>query len=110
MSSAVVRFIVASSEPEVHQEFDFLLMSGLRVVPADHGEPVAFSAQASRALGDAVGGVAAHGPAGGAAGSRDLRRRRETARAAFAARPPRSSSTGPSGASRPPRPPRGWCG
>src|SRR5467141_1988527 len=71
ISSVAVLFMVASSESEVHQEFDFLLVCGLRVVAADHREPVALAAEASGPLGDAVRGVAAHRPAGSASGFRD---------------------------------------
>src|SRR5438874_2481582 len=38
MSSALILFMVSSSESEVHQEFDFLLVRGLGVVAADHRE------------------------------------------------------------------------
>src|SRR3954463_2683190 len=70
-SSLETRFMIASSESEVHQELDFLLVRGLRIVPADHREPIALSAQASGPLGNPVGGVPSHRPAWRAAGLGD---------------------------------------
>src|SRR2546429_464878 len=66
-SSLEARFMIASSESEVHQEFDFLLVGGLRVVAAHHRQAVALSAQATRPLGDPVRGIAAHRAARGSA-------------------------------------------
>src|SRR5436190_8680233 len=67
MSSALILFMVSSSESEVHQEFDFLLVRGLRVVPADHGHAPTLAAQTARPLGDAIRRIAAHRSAGRAA-------------------------------------------
>src|SRR5438067_2294260 len=47
MSSALILFMISSSESEVHQELDFLLVGGLRVVAADHRHAPALAAQAA---------------------------------------------------------------
>src|SRR5437899_10464410 len=60
MSSALILFMVSSSESEVHQEFDFLLVRGCRVVAADHGHAPTLAAQAAGSPRDPVRGVACH--------------------------------------------------
>src|SRR6266478_4304040 len=60
MSSALILFMFSSSESEVHQEFDFLLVRGLRVVAADHGHAPTLAAQTATPPGDTIRRIAAH--------------------------------------------------
>src|SRR5881394_880259 len=60
MTSALILFMVSSSESEVHQEFDFLLVRGLRVDAADHRHSPTLAAQAAGSARNPVCGVCSH--------------------------------------------------